>query len=94
MGLIQILKLFGMFKDVRKAVAEQKGQSGWWYSRKFIGSLLVFAAAVVLYLTGVQIEPDMLDRITGNISDLLTSIVGLYGIVLFMVSLFKKKSGT
>jgi hypothetical protein len=91
MNILQILKLYGMFGDVRASVAAQKGEAGWWYSRKFIGGVLVFGAAIVLYLTGIEINTDMLNKLTSNLADLGTAIVGIYGFVMFLVSVFKKK---
>jgi uncharacterized membrane protein len=92
MNILQILKIYGMFGDVRKAVADDKGEAGWWYSRKFIGAVLVFGAAIVLYLTGITIDADTLNKLTGNITDMITAIVGIYGLILTLVSLFKKKA--
>lgn len=91
MNILSIIKLYGMFGDVRTAIAEQKGESGWWYSRKFIGAVLVFGAAIVLYLTGVTINADVLNQLTDHISNLIAAIVGLYGIIMSLVSIFKKK---
>lgn len=91
MNILQIFKLYGMFGDVRKAVADEKGEAGWWYSRKFIGAVIVFGSAVVLYLTGIQINADTLNQLTNNVSNLLTAVVGIYGFIMMIVSLFKKK---
>jgi len=86
MGIFEIIKLYGKFGNVRGAVAETKGQAGWWYSRKFIGAVLVFAAAVLLYLTGITLEVDVLNKLTENISNLAGAIVGIYGFIMFLVS--------
>jgi hypothetical protein len=92
MNWIQIIKLYGMFGDVRASVAEAKGEAGWWYSRKFIGTVIVFLAAIVLYLTGVTIDADILNKLADNTTDMITAIVGIYGLILTLVSLFKKKT--
>jgi len=86
MGIFQIITLYGKFGDVRGAVAETKGQAGWWYSRKFIGAVLVFASAVLLYLTGITLEVDVLNKLTENISHMIEAIVGIFGFIMFIVS--------
>ena len=94
MNILKKIKLYAMFKDVRAMVIAQKGQAGWWYSRKFIGAVIVFLSTVAMYLTGITINADMLDTLSNNISNLLSAIVGIYGFVMFMISLFKKKAVT
>lgn len=86
MGIFEIIKLYGKFGNVRGAVAEVKGQAGWWYSRKFIGAVLVFLSAVLLYLTGITLEVDVINKLTENISNLAGAIVGIYGFIMFLVS--------
>jgi len=89
MGIFQIIKLYGKFGDVRGAVAETKGQAGWWYSRKFVGAVLIFLSSILLYLTGITIESDMLNKLTENISHMIEAVVGIFGFIMFIVSALK-----
>jgi DNA phosphorothioation-dependent restriction protein DptG len=91
MNIFEIIKLYGQFGDVRKAVTDAKGEDAvtWFYSRKFIGAVLVFGSAVLLYLTGVTIDVNMLNKLTDNVSNLIGAIVGIYGFIMFLVSALK-----
>lgn len=90
MGILQILKLYAQFKDVRKIYEDSTGtKASILMSRKFIGAVLVFLSAVLLYAAGVQIDQNTLTQLTDSIANLISAIVGIVGFIAWLVSALK-----
>lgn len=93
MRILELIKLFAKLKDVRAAVEETTGQQAPIYlSRKVIGSILILFAGVLLYLTGVNLDVNMVTNLTDNIEHLIGAIIGIYGFIMFLISALKKKA--
>ena len=92
MSIFKYFKLFAGLKDVRAIVKEESGKDApVWMSRKVIGAVLVFISTLVLYFTGIQIDPDIIVSLTDNLEKLTSAGVAMYGIVMVLVSVFKNK---
>lgn len=90
MNVLRMLKLYGQVKDVRKAYEEEKGKkSPVFYSRKIVGPILAVIASVILYKTGIAIDENILKQLSEHIEVVISAIVGIYGIIMVLVSLFK-----
>ncbi len=80
------------FKDVSDKYKEETGQGRPWYlSRTFIFSALCFIGTLVTIVTGVSIDPQLLNTLADNLPTLISSIVALVGAILSFLAQWKSQ---
>lgn len=80
------------FKDVSDKYKEETGQGRPWYlSRTFIFSALCFIGTLITIVTGISIDPQLLNTIADNLPTLISSIVALVGAILSFLAQWKSQ---
>lgn len=90
--LIKYFKLFGLFKNVQKSYKEETGKDRPAYlSRRFIGAVIIVGGAVLSLELGVKIDESLLTDITNSIEKIVAAGIVLYGLVMEIVGIVKRK---
>jgi hypothetical protein len=80
------------FKDVSDKYKEETGQGRPWYlSRTFIFSALCFIGTLITIVTGISIDPQLLNTLADNLPTLISSIVALVGAILSFLAQWKSQ---
>lgn len=90
--LFKYLKLIGLFKDCGKAYKGHTGKDRPAYlSRRFVGAVVLFAGTALSIYFGVKIDTEILTNITDNLDKIIPPIIILYGAVMEIVGILKRK---
>ena len=80
------------FKDVSDKYKEETGQGRPWYlSRTFIFSALCFIGTLITIVTGISIDPQLLNTLADNLPTLISSIIALVGAILSFLAQWKSQ---
>jgi len=89
---LKYIPLVGLFKNVKTSYKEETGKDRPAYlSRRFIGTVIALGGAILAIQFGIIIDTTILEQLTDNIEKLVATVIAIYGIVLAIVGLFKKK---
>lgn len=79
-------------KDVAEAYKAETGKDKpVIISKRFIGAIVILASVAVSIQYGVTIDQDVLDKLTGSLTDLATVGTGLYGLIMVIKGVFDAK---
>jgi len=91
-AIFKYLPLVGLLKDVSTAYKDETGKDRpAVLSRRFIGAVLALAGAFVSIQLGVEISADTLAQITDSLDKMVAAGTVLYGAVMVIVGLLKRK---
>lgn len=92
MNFLKFLPLVLRFKDIYEAYRNEVGEGRPWYlARRFIGVVMATIGAGVAIFSGVTLDSGVLDSITESILSLIGSGVTLYGLILTVVGIVRRK---
>lgn len=90
--IFKYLKLLGRFRDIEKTYKEETGKTRPAYlSRRFVGVLVVFIGAVLCLQFDIKIDENILTNITESIEKIIAACIVLYGLVMEVVGIVKRK---
>ena len=82
-------------KDVAEAYKAETGKNKpAIVSKRFIGTVVVLASAIVSIQYGVTLDADVLNKLTGSLTDLATASTTVYGLVIVIKGVFDAKKRT
>ena len=89
--LLKFVPLVALGKDVRASVSEESGKDRpFWLSRRFVGSVLTLIAGFAAIQFGVKLDAETIAHLTDNITQLATTIMTLWGLVVTVIGYFKR----
>jgi hypothetical protein len=89
---LKYLPLAALGKNVSEAYKEETGKERPAYlSRRVIGAALVLAGGFTAIQSGVQIDANILNSITDSLDKIIAAGITLYGTIIFLIGLFKRK---
>jgi len=89
---LKYLPLIGKFDDISVAYKEETGKDRPAYlSRRFVGAIVALTGATLAVIFGVTLDANMIEEVTKNIETMVSAGITLYGIVLAVYGLLKKK---
>ncbi len=92
MNFLRFLPLIMKGKSIADAYRDETGQDKPFYmSRRFIGAAIAFIGAALGIASGIQLDANVLDSITGNVEVLISAGIALYGGILAIVGVVKKQ---
>ena len=90
--IFKYLKLLGRFRDIESTYKEETGKARPAYlSRRFVGALVIFVGAALSLYFGVEIVENILSNITESIEKVVATGIVLYGLILEIVGIVKRK---
>ena len=90
--LLKFVPLVALGKDVRASVNEESGKDRpFWLSRRFVGSVLTLIAGFAAIQFGVKLDAETITHLTDNITQLATTIMTLWGLVVTVIGYVKKQ---
>lgn len=90
MNFLKFLPLIMKGKSIADAYREETGQEKPFYmSRRFIGAVIAFIGAALGIASGIQLDANVIESITGNVEALISAAIALYGGMLAIVGAVK-----
>ena len=90
--IFRYLKLLGRFRNVTDAYEKETGKKRPPYlSRRFWGALVIFVGGVLALQFDVKIDENILANITESIEKIIAAAIVLYGLVMEIVGIVKRK---
>lgn len=92
-GLLRYIpRILFLFKDVTKAIRNDKGQDRPKYlSRRVIGAVLLLVATISGIALKVEISPAIIENITEHLDTAIVAGIGLWGLIMEIVGIVKRK---
>lgn len=89
---LKYIPLVALGKNVSQAYKEETGKDRpAFLSRRFIGAALALAGGYAAIQFGIQIDENILSNITDSLDKLIAAGIAIYGAVIFIIGLFKRK---
>jgi len=90
--IFKYLTLIGLLQNVTNAYKEHTGKDRPAYlSRRFVGALIILIGAGLSVHYGVKIDENILTNITESLEKIIAASIVLYGAVMEIVGILKRK---
>lgn len=91
MGILKLLSLVALFKDVTAEVQKAGVEKRPWYlQRSVFGAVVALASGAAAAYLGVTFDEQTLSGITDNVTQLATVLAALYGTALSVYGMVRK----